>query len=57
MRVSDRLRFEPSAARAFEYSGLGWLQAGFGSFAYRLAHLRVPRFAVVGVLSVLFMIA
>jgi len=40
-----------------EYSRLGWLQAGFSSFAYRLAHLRVPRFAVVGVLSVLFMIA
>jgi len=27
----------------------GWLQAGFSSFAYRLAHLTVPRgVAVIG---------
>ena len=57
MRVSQRLRFEPSSARAFEYSGLGWLQAGFGSFAYRLAHLRLPRATVVGALAALFFLA
>jgi hypothetical protein len=56
MRVSNRLRFEPSAARAFEYSGLGWLQAGFGSFAYRLAHLCVPRATLVSALAMLFFI-
>jgi hypothetical protein len=55
MRVSDRLRFEPLAARAFEYSGLGWMQAGFSSFAYRLAHLHAPRSAVVAALSVIFL--
>lgn len=57
MRVSDRLRFEPSSARAFEYSGLGWLQAGFSSFAYRLAHLHAPRLTLVGALATLFFFA
>jgi len=57
MRVSDRLRFEPSAARAFEYSGLGWLQAGFCSFAYRLAHLHVARATMVSALAALFFLA
>jgi len=33
---------------------IGWLQAGFSSFAYRLAHLIVPRpVAIIGV-GVLF---
>ena len=54
MRVSERLRFEPLSARAFEYSGLGWLQAGFGSFAYRLAHLHAPRATLVSALAMLF---
>jgi hypothetical protein len=57
MRVSERLRFEPASARAFEYSGLGWLQAGFGSFAYRLAHLHAPRATLVSVLAMLFFFA
>ena len=57
MRVSERLRFEPLSARAFEYSGLGWLQAGFSSFAYRLAHLSVPRLTVVSAMALLFFLA
>ena len=57
MRVSQRLRFEPSSARAFEYSGLGWMQAGFGSFAYRLAHLHVPRATLVSALAMVFFLA
>lgn len=35
----------------------GWLQAGFSSLAYRLAHLRLPSPAVVlGVSLVFFLI-
>jgi hypothetical protein len=33
------------------------MRAGFSSFAYRLAHLRAPRLAVVSVLSVVFLLA
>ena len=57
MRISLASRIEPLSAAANEYSRLGWLQAGFSSFAYRLAHLRLPRYAVLGALSVLFLIA
>ncbi len=32
----------------------GWLQAGFFSFAYRLAHLRLSRTSVLGVMFLLF---
>jgi hypothetical protein len=34
-----------------------WLQAGFSSFAYRLAHLALPRSTVVSLLLVLFYLA
>jgi hypothetical protein len=57
MRASLASRTEPLSAVVNEYSRLGWLQAGFSSFAYRLAHLRVPRFALLGVMSVLFLLA
>ncbi|HVX73645.1 MAG: hypothetical protein ACTHKD_06970 [Devosia sp.] len=56
MRSSDGLRIEPPARHVFELSNLGWLQAGFGSFAYRLAHLRLPRPGVMGVLVVVFLL-
>jgi len=56
MRAGHGLRIEPSARHAFELSNLGWLQAGFGSFAYRLAHLRLPRPGVMGVLVVVFLL-
>ena len=32
----------------------GWRQAGFGSFAYRLAHLAIPRGPVVAGLCLVF---
>ena len=54
MRAGPASRIEPVSAVAFELPLLGWLQAGFGSFAYRLAHLRVQRPAVLGALAVLF---
>ncbi len=34
----------------------GWLRAGLGSFAYRLAHLRVSRRLIVGALSAAFIL-
>lgn len=34
-----------------------WLQAGFKSFAYRLAHLALPRPAIVAAVAVLFYLA
>jgi len=54
MRAGQASRIEPEFVGAFESSRLGWLQAGFGSFAYRLAHLRASRPAVIGTLSLLF---
>jgi len=57
MRAGHGLRIEPSAGRIYEYSGLGWLQAGFGSFAYRLAHLHAPRATLVSALAMLFFFA
>jgi hypothetical protein len=45
------------SATAFEFLRLGWLQAGFVSSAYRLAHLRAARPAVIGTLATLFFIA
>jgi len=57
MRAGHGLRIEPSGGRIYEYSGLGWLQAGFSSFAYRLAHLSVPRLTVVSAMALLFFLA
>jgi len=45
------------SASAFEFLRLGWLRAGFGSFAYRLAHLRAARPAVLGTLCLCFFLA
>jgi hypothetical protein len=54
MRAGPASRTEPVSAGVFELPLLGWLQAGFGSFAYRLAHLRAHRPAALGALAVLF---
>jgi hypothetical protein len=57
MRAGLASRIEPRLVGGFEYWRLGWLQAGFSSFAYRLAHLRASRFLVLTSLSVAFLIA
>ncbi|MEO8758033.1 MAG: hypothetical protein ABI398_09835 [Devosia sp.] len=57
MRAGPALRIEAEFIGAFESSRLGWLQAGFGSFAYRLAHLRASRPTVIGALSLLFFLS
>jgi hypothetical protein len=56
MRAGLASRIEPGSVGAFEYSRSGWLQAGFSSFAYRLAHLRCSRGAIVGALSLAFLL-
>jgi hypothetical protein len=43
-------------APANQYLRPRWLQAGFFGFAYRLAHLRAPRFGVVAALSLCFLL-
>jgi hypothetical protein len=45
------------SASAFEFLRLGWRQAGLSSFAYRLAHLRATRPAIVVGLALLFFLA
>ena len=45
------------SASAFEFLRLGWLQAGFGSFAYRLAHFQMQRSIVIAAVSALFYFA
>ncbi len=37
-----------------EVFAIGWLQAGISGFAYRLAHLAMPRFVVVVSISLIF---
>jgi hypothetical protein len=56
MRAGLASRIEPGSNGVLEYSRTGWLQAGFSSFAYRLAHLRCSRGAMVGVLSIAFLL-
>ena len=56
MRAGSASRIEPSPFGGFTSLRLGWLQAGFGSFAYRLAHLRIPRGAAIGGLTLLFLL-
>jgi hypothetical protein len=48
---------QASLASANESLRPGWLQAGFVSFAYRLAHLRAARMAVQGGLVLVFFLA
>jgi hypothetical protein len=57
MRAIEASRIEPVSASLSEFLRLGWLQAGFGSFAYRLAHLRASRPAVIGALTLVFLLA
>ena len=56
MRAGSALRIEPGSAGDLDYLHTGWLQAGFSSFAYRLAHLRIAHGAAVGVLSLMFLL-
>ncbi len=56
MRAGSASRIEPVSVVARKSLRLGWLQAGFSSFAYRLAHLRIARPAVLGGLVVFFLI-
>jgi hypothetical protein len=35
----------------------GWVQAGFLSIAYRLAHLYAPRFCVIFIVGIIFYFA
>jgi len=57
MRTVPVSRFEPRSDGAAESSHRGWLQAGFSSFAYRLAHFRLSRSACVSVLALMFVFA
>ena len=54
MRARVASRIEPGSVGVFEYRRLRLRQAGFLSFAYRLAHLSVWRPAIVGALSLAF---
>ncbi len=56
MRAGSASRIEPLSVGAFEYSRNGWLQAGFSSFAYRLAHLRIAHGTAVAALSLMFLL-
>jgi len=56
MRAAEASRIEPASVRVAQFMRLGWLQAGFSSFAYRLAHLRIAHGAAVGVLSLMFLL-
>ncbi len=39
-----------------QYQSSRWLQAGFSSFAYRLAHLTLPRAAATCAAAVVFLL-
>jgi hypothetical protein len=54
MRTGLASRNEARTAGAPEYMRPGWLQAGFSSSAYRLAHLCAHRTAVLGALAAIF---
>jgi hypothetical protein len=54
MRAGSASRIEPTFSGAIEYPRLGWRQAGFVSFAYRLAHLCAPRSIVIASLALAF---
>jgi hypothetical protein len=56
MHAGPASRIEPVSVGAFEYLLLGWRQAGFVSFAYRLAHLRTPRTLIMGAIAALFIL-
>ncbi len=57
MRAEAVSRIEPVSIGAVAYLHLGWWQAGLVSFAYRLAHLHLSRLALVGTLSLLFLLS
>jgi hypothetical protein len=57
MRAGPASRIDTVSASALESLHSGWLQAGLVSFAYRLAHLRAARPAVLGSLCLIFFFA
>ena len=57
MRAVRAQRVLSGQNAAFASLRFGWLQAGFGSFAYRLAHLRVSRAGALGGLTLMFLFA
>ena len=57
MRAGSASRIEPGSVGAFAYPRLGWRQAGFVSFAYRLAHLSVARPLAFAGLFLVFLFA
>lgn len=57
MRAASASRVSVGPTPAMGLSRSGWLQAGFSSFAYRLAHLRASRLTLTGTLSLIFFLA
>ena len=51
-QAKSGLAYFETALRAPRDSG--WQQAGFDSFAYRLAHLALPRLLIVTTIAALF---
>lgn len=54
MQSASRSRIAYHTGTARHHSKHGWVQAGFVSFAYRLAHLCISRSAVLSVLVAVF---
>ena len=57
MRAAVGRRTEFATERSARSLSNRWLQAGFTSFAYRLAHLTLPRSAAILSISALFYLA
>ena len=57
MRDGVAVRLERPSSGLQEFFRLGWRQAGFVGFAYRLAHLRAPRALVLGAIGLLLYFA
>jgi hypothetical protein len=45
------------SVESFSPAANGWVQAGFSSFAYRLAHLYAPRFFMTFIVGAVFYFA
>jgi len=56
MRVGFRYRSEHISALRTEASAIEWQQAGLTSFAYRLAHVALPKpLAIAGVFLLFYL--
>jgi hypothetical protein len=57
MRVEFGRLAEPAGGAVARDLSTGWLRAGFSGFAYRLAHLALPRpVSVMGVVLVFYLV-